>query len=122
MQKRWLVVMVGTILAATFGCSSDDGSNGHFKDEVGRDCHANGDDIECVGSGIPCDAPKTPSFILETLIMSPMRVCAACKSEDGSESYDVSSCKQVVCGSTADCGFPAATCKEGYCYCMPGQC
>jgi hypothetical protein len=118
-MKRWLVVM-GLSLAA---CGSDDSGGGRqFKDTAGRTCTVSGDDVSCSGQGKVCEAPSMSTFVVMGLQESPMQMCPGCKDADGSTSYDTDACTQIICESSNDCGFPAATCNAGKCWCAPGQC
>ena len=120
-QFRILTTALGLYLAA---CGSDDGEgSGHFKDTAGRTCTVSGDDVSCTGEGKVCEPPATSRFVVIGLANSPMQMCPGCKEADGSTSYDTGSdCTQIVCQSNSDCGFAAATCKEGQCWCAPGKC
>lgn len=120
-ERSWLW---GLLALVAVGCGADDpkGPSGHFEDESGRSCQVQAGDITCTGEGAVCSAPESSAFVLETLLMSPMRVCAGCRSASGAKSYDSSSCEQVVCHATSDCGYANAACKEGFCWCAPGDC
>jgi hypothetical protein len=122
MTAHCLVVALGFCSVVACGSGDDAAKSGSFKDESGRSCQIAGDEITCTGEGAVCDPPATATFIVEKLLMSPMRVCGACLESDDTKSYDSDSCKQVVCAASSECGFPEAECKQGYCWCMPGMC
>ena len=118
-MKCWLI-LVGLCLAA---CGSDDGESARtFKDTAGRTCTVSGEDVSCSGEGKTCDAPATSTYVVIGLQESPMQMCPGCKETDGTTSYDTGVCTQIVSESAGDCGFAAATCKAGRCWCAPGAC
>ena len=117
---------VWVVVALSFGCSSDEGSTGNnrFRDTAGRDCVVVDGNVTCTGGYMAsCTAPEEPGFAVAGLESSPMQMCPGCFDANGSGSYETGdSCTQIVCKTAADCGYAAASCKEGLCWCSPFDC
>lgn len=118
--RAWWVVA-----AFCLSCSSEDGaSNNHFRDTAGRDCVVTDGDVSCTGGYMAtCTAPEKSGFTVAGLESSPMQMCPGCFDASGSGSYETGEvCTQIICKTAADCGFPAASCKAGFCWCSPDDC
>src|SRR4051794_8584802 len=112
------------IVALCFGCSSEDGaSNNRFQDTAGRDCVVSNGDVSCSGGYMAtCTAPTKPGFAVAGLESSPMQMCPGCFDANGSGVLEIGACTEIICKEAADCGFSAASCKNGVCWCAPGAC
>lgn len=114
------------MVAFCVGCSSEDGalSNNRFRDTAGRDCVVGDGDVSCTGGYMAtCTAPEHPGFAVAGLESSPMQMCPGCFDSSGSGSYETGdACTQIVCKNAEDCGFSAAICRGGLCWCSPGDC
>jgi hypothetical protein len=114
------------VVALCLGCSSEDGasSNNRFRDTAGRDCVVSDGDVSCNGGYMPtCTAPDEPGFTVAGFESSPMQMCPGCFDASGSGNYETGdACTKIVCKTAADCGFSAASCKDGFCWCSPTDC
>lgn len=114
------------VVAACLGCSSEEGAstNNRFTDTAGRECIVDTGEVSCTGGYMAsCEAPLQSGFTVAGLESAPMQMCPGCFDASGSGSYETGdSCTKIVCQKAADCGFPAASCKEGLCWCSPQDC